>query len=177
MLSRTLKHAAQLGTALALTFALAVPAQLMAQSATTAEISVAQAGPSTAVACTCCKCTECRINGRTGHQVYNQEAAAGQKGVSGDGPHACEDAGSCCSPTDGATPCRGCSSLAVAAVRALNLAARQNDVAALAKLVREVESTGVTVEINQARSAVQVVGCKNNIMAHIPLTTVQLASF
>lgn len=122
----------------------------------------------------CFYCVPCNYQGQgygSGHRVLPFRVPQGSQGLTVPEPYEC-GAGPCSNPQDELHEfcIRGSSS--AFNLNSLTDAVNAGDMAQVAVLV---EQGGDAVEVNTARSALQVVGCSGAIVAHLPLTQVQLA--
>jgi hypothetical protein len=119
----------------------------------------------------CYKCIPCTyVDGSAGHRVTHSRVARGTTGLTNPETVECGP-GTCDNPLDDEhQACIRPTSTAFS-LPALQEAVESGDVVRLAALVR---AGGDAVEVNFARAAIQVVGCQDGIVAHLPLAEAQL---
>ncbi|HYW11678.1 MAG TPA: hypothetical protein VE871_06955 [Longimicrobium sp.] len=122
----------------------------------------------------CYYCISCTLNGQPGHRVLNVRVPANGTtvGLTIPEPNECGP-GPCSNPQDPDVNHQRCVRPRQTAFNLTSLteAVKSGDMAQVAVLM---EQGGEIVEVNTARSALQVVGCDGAIVAHLPLNQVQL---
>lgn len=122
----------------------------------------------------CYYCVSCTINGAPGHRVLNVRVPANGTtvGLTIPEPNECGP-GPCSNPQDPDVNHQRCVRPRQTAfnLASLTAAVKSGDMAQVAVLM---EQGGEIVEVNTARSALQVVGCDGAIVAHLPLNQAQL---
>jgi hypothetical protein len=122
----------------------------------------------------CYYCVSCTINGAPGHRVLNIRVPANGAtvGLTIPEPFECGP-GPCSNPQDPEVNHQRCVRPRQTAfsLTSLTEAVKSGDMARVAVLM---EQGGEIVEVNTARSALQVVGCDGAIVAHLPLDAAQL---
>jgi hypothetical protein len=114
----------------------------------------------------CFRCIACAYApGQEGHRVVNSRVPRGSFGLTHPDAFECNP-GTCAAPEDDEhEPCYRPTSTAFS-IGALNDAVALGD---LSQMVHLIQAGGGIVEMNVARSALQVIGCEGAVIAHIPV--------
>lgn len=123
----------------------------------------------------CFKCIPCTFeDGTAGHRVTTSRVARGAIGLTIPEARECGP-GTCDNPQDPDVNHQVCvrPTSTAFSLPALQDAVEKGDVVRVAALLRD---GGDAVEVNFARSAIQVVGCQGGIVAHLPVAAEQLAA-